>query len=170
MLFFCSCSKLDVRNFIDDMVFKKLFGMNRTQIIGYRRLRTLSQLFFESIPQICLQLRILWVIRMEKKDDDVDYGVDERNIMWSIMFAILHGLLEASILYLDSRALKMTFIQYAIVCLGARVGWIPFNHLIEYDIQQTKINHTDALDDDDAIDYDQIVVYDYDRIQATLLT
>eukprot|EP01083_Nonionella_stella_P089161 248752_1 len=33
-LFFCSCSKLDIRDFIDDMLFKKLFGMNRTQIIG----------------------------------------------------------------------------------------------------------------------------------------
>eukprot|EP01083_Nonionella_stella_P245688 853674_1 len=62
-IYFITFSKLDITNFIDDLVFKNIFGMNKTQIVGYRRLRTLSQLFFESIPQIILQLWILWRIK-----------------------------------------------------------------------------------------------------------
>merc|ERR1712176_351541 len=62
IIFFLSCTKWNISDAMDDWVFKKIFGLNRMQIIGYRRLRTLSQLFFETVPQIFLQLRILWVV------------------------------------------------------------------------------------------------------------
>eukprot|EP01083_Nonionella_stella_P044270 119260_1 len=163
-LFLVSCTKIDIRNFVDDILFKKIFGMNRTQIVGYRRLRTLSQLFFESIPQIGLQFRILWSIKWS--NDPIDYEISETNIMWSIIFAILHLILEASIIYLDSRALKMEFIKYAIVCLGARVGWIPYNHLIEHHIT-TKSEDREYRKD---ITSDMVTVYDYENIQASLMS
>eukprot|EP01083_Nonionella_stella_P077456 211555_1 len=154
-LFIVSCTKLDVRDVIDDVLFKNVFGMNKTQIIGYRRLRTLSQLFFETFLQVVLQLRILYDVRWSGKQN-VEYSITEETLLWSIFFAALHLILEAIIVHLDSRALKMGFTKYAIVCLGARVGWIPYSHLIEKRITQPSTS-------------DDIVVYDYDRIEANVL-
>eukprot|EP01084_Bolivina_argentea_P309595 535552_1 len=87
----------DIRHLIDDYVFKKIFGMNKTEIVGYRRLRTLSQLLFETVPQILLQFRILVAIKL---NDDIDYYIDENTIAWSIGFATLHFLLEYTIITL----------------------------------------------------------------------
>ena len=42
----CNCSQ-KIENLIDEYVFQKFFQMNRVQVVGYRRLRTLSQLLFE---------------------------------------------------------------------------------------------------------------------------
>ena len=38
--------KCDLRDFVDKKVFEDWLSMNRTEIVGYRRLQTLSQLFF----------------------------------------------------------------------------------------------------------------------------
>lgn len=42
-----------------DKIYIVLFGMSDMDIKGFRRLRTISQLSFESFPQILLQIRIL---------------------------------------------------------------------------------------------------------------
>eukprot|EP01084_Bolivina_argentea_P073926 134117_1 len=129
IVFFMSCTKWDIGDVMDDWVFKKIFGLNRMQIIGYRRLRTLSQLFFETIPQIFLQLRILWQLKWANNDTQNQFQIDANSIIWSVGFAILHLIFEAAIISLDSAASQMKFIHYAIVCLGARLDWIPFSHL-----------------------------------------
>eukprot|EP01083_Nonionella_stella_P060839 158657_1 len=133
-VFFISCTQWDIGDVMDDWVFKKIFGLNRMQIIGYRRLRTLSQLFFETIPQIFLQLRILWQIEWAGREND--FAINSEAIMWSVGFAVLHLIFEAAIISLDSAASKMKFIHYAIVCLGARLDWIPFSHLFSKKARQ----------------------------------
>eukprot|EP01084_Bolivina_argentea_P061351 112115_1 len=102
--------------------------MNKTQIVGYRRLRTLSQLFFETMPQILLQLRILL-------DDNNRFKIDVNTLLWSIGLAVAHLFLEGGIIYLDKSAFKMSFMEYALECLGGRVQWFPYKHLINNIIQ-----------------------------------
>lgn len=46
--FFCGFIKVD-RNCID-FVYVKMFGMNSMDILGFHRLRTITQLVFESVP------------------------------------------------------------------------------------------------------------------------
>ena len=41
-----------------DVIYVMLFGMQKMDVIGFRRLRTSCQLTFESLPQILLQIRI----------------------------------------------------------------------------------------------------------------
>ena len=51
-----SCGLIDVTNVEDklDVLYEILFGMTDMDIKGFRRLRTISQLSFESLPQIIL--------------------------------------------------------------------------------------------------------------------
>eukprot|EP01083_Nonionella_stella_P113712 335355_1 len=134
----CNCkydankvSQYDIRDWIDDKIFKQWLDMNRTEIIAYRRLRTLSQLFFETGPQIVLQLRILWVIKWGAGDGNNTFEIDIDALWWSIGLALAHLLLECVFIYLDKCAFKMSFMEYALECLGGRVQWCPFQHLLE---------------------------------------
>jgi predicted nucleotidyltransferase len=56
-----SCGLIDMTNVEEklDVLYEILFGMSDMDIKGFRRLRTISQLSFESLPQIILQCRIL---------------------------------------------------------------------------------------------------------------
>ena len=38
-----SCTTVDIKHWVDDFIFQKILSMNRMEILGYRRLRTLSQ-------------------------------------------------------------------------------------------------------------------------------
>eukprot|EP01083_Nonionella_stella_P089131 248668_1 len=126
----------DIRDWIEVNVFQKLLDMNKSELTGYRRLRTLSQLLFETIPQIGLQLRILYVI---KWSDDIDtynaFKIDVKTLAWSIGFAAGHLLLESGIIYLEKRAFRIPLMQYCLTCLGGRVQWIPFQDEVDILIQ-----------------------------------
>eukprot|EP01084_Bolivina_argentea_P061349 112113_1 len=154
--------------------------MNKTQIVGYRRLRTLSQLFFETMPQILLQLRILL-------DDNNRFKIDVNTLLWSIGLAVAHLFLEGGIIYLDKSAFKLSFMEYALECLGGRVNWIPFsnriNNIIRNQIyicgqddanlrvvsEQTFNPATlDVIDDNyDALKYSSLVL-DYEQILSDI--
>eukprot|EP01084_Bolivina_argentea_P043175 79558_1 len=129
-IFFVTCAKVDISDYMDDFLFKRLLGMSRMQIIGYRRLRTLSQLLFETLPQIILQGYILWY------DDKHSQQLNANEIYISIGVAALHVVLELFIIYLDARASKMSLSHYAVICLGARLNWVPFAHQIRSRIKQ----------------------------------
>ena len=51
-----SCGSVDLTNVEEklDVLYEILFGMSDMDIKGFRRLRTISQLSFESFPQIIL--------------------------------------------------------------------------------------------------------------------
>lgn len=55
------CKKVEFNNlssFIDNS-YSVLFDMTKMEVEGFRRMRTITQLSFESVPQIALQTRIL---------------------------------------------------------------------------------------------------------------
>eukprot|EP01084_Bolivina_argentea_P094316 169555_1 len=129
ILFFLTCFRFEIKkwiNWFDDYVFHKIFGLDRMQVVGYRRLRTLSQLCFESIPQILLQVRILMVAGT---NENQELNIDTFAVILSVAFSLCHLFLEFVVLYLDSSASRMTLTQYCIVCLGARLNWIPYSHI-----------------------------------------
>jgi hypothetical protein len=51
-----TCGLIDLTNIEEklDVLYEILFGMTDMDIKGFRRLRTISQLSFESLPQIIL--------------------------------------------------------------------------------------------------------------------
>ena len=50
MTFLITCCKVDIGDLMESMVFYKVLGISRMELIGYRRLRTLAQLLFETFP------------------------------------------------------------------------------------------------------------------------
>jgi hypothetical protein len=88
-------------------------------VLGIRRLRTIAQTIFESIPQILLQARILQY--------GASYlGVDSETLILSLAAASLHFMLEIMMLYYESTACKTSVVYYSVVCLNGRLNWVPF--------------------------------------------
>ena len=56
LIHFFSCGKFNFTRMLDstDVIYEKVFDMKRLDVNGFRRLRTISQLVFESFPQIIL--------------------------------------------------------------------------------------------------------------------
>eukprot|EP01083_Nonionella_stella_P083619 231271_1 len=75
------------------------------------------------MPQIVLQIRILSVA-------ESSFRIDTQTLSLSIGLAVCHLILEGGIIFLDKSAFQMHFMQYSLECLGGRVQWTPFQHLI----------------------------------------
>ena len=113
-LFLLTFGKINIANIAEDYFFTKLLGMTRMELIGYRRLRTISQILFESIPEIFIQLRILAVMNENNSnnsgDDAENYGVTNENLYFSILFAGLHMFFEGLMIYLIVNQVNALFI------------------------------------------------------------
>eukprot|EP01084_Bolivina_argentea_P304714 526338_1 len=144
-------SDYDIRDYLDEAIFQNIFKMNKTEIVGYRRLRTIAQLIFESIPQILLQIRILWVIQENKQtsaaENDV-FEIDVNTIIWSVSLALTHLLFEVGIISLDKIAFRTGLLQYCLICLGGRVEWVPFQNLIEDIVENQVYIYRDGNDEE----------------------
>ena len=80
---------------------------------------------FETCPSLILQIRILSVIGIDRK-----LGVSTEALILSIFFALLHIFMEGMIIKLDSSACHLSMYQYCIVCMNARLSWIPYANIL----------------------------------------
>ena len=64
LLLLITCKKVNLSYLSDHIndIYVLLFDMTNMDIAGFRRLRTISQLSFESLPQILLQTRIYFYV------------------------------------------------------------------------------------------------------------
>lgn len=62
VLRFITCGLIDLSclNRALEKSYEFLFEMQKLEVAGFRRMRTISQLTFESLIQFCLQVRMLW--------------------------------------------------------------------------------------------------------------
>ena len=79
------------------------------------------------MPQLALQATILY--------GGNSTGIDEFSLYISVLFAVFHLLFEGTIILLDSKACKISFFQYSLQCLGARLDFIPFGDLFAFQLQ-----------------------------------
>ena len=129
-LYLLTFGNVSVAHIAEDYFFTKVLGLTRMELIGYRRLRTLSQLLFETFPQIVLSAIIISTINNSDRNSDAFKGINENALYVSVLFALLHVLFEGMMIYLDSRACYIPFWQYAIICLNARLNWVPYSHIL----------------------------------------
>ena len=133
-----------------DKTFNTLFGMQKMDVEGFRRLRTSSQFSFETIPQIILQIRILlnlWGNQTELES----LGISITAISVSITFAVMHACLEAQFINLEAKANKTSLLHYLIICFNGRFGYVPFSH---YFVRDSHINDE--------------IVFDFDNISSSV--
>ena len=71
-------------------------------------------------------------------------GVSEVTILWSILFAVAHLIVEWLIIRIESNAADTSFMHYTIICLTGRFGWIPFSEKFEkYTIDENERGQND---------------------------
>ena len=97
------------------VIAQKLFNMSYMDVQGFRLQRTILQVQLESIPQILLQLIIYLQLG---KDNDLD--IDSAAILSSLIFAVIHVIVELISIYVESKTSGNTFIQYMIACFNGR--------------------------------------------------
>ena len=84
-----------------------------------------------------------------EQSENVDISLE--SLYFSVLFALLHTFMEGCILYLDSRACMIGLEQYAIICLNARLSWVPFSNLLLFG------NKKESLKIDYFLSYENIV-------------
>ena len=91
---------------------------------GFKRQKTVGQLMFETIPQVILQGLIVFNIGMQLEGT----SLSSNDLYLSISAAVINSIGQIGRLYLEARAVEESFIQYALICMMGRVGWVPFRH------------------------------------------
>jgi len=111
-----------------DSSYEIMFEMQKLDVAGFRRMRTISQLTFETFIQTLLQVRMLMYFNNKVDTSGVqEFDVSVTAIVVSLFLALLHGLLEAIFLAMEAQASKTSFINYCIICFNGRFGWVPYN-------------------------------------------
>ena len=106
-----------------------LFGMQQMDVVGFRRLRTVSQLTFETFPQILLQAYIYYKLRDdEATKDQLDISTDA--IAISIILGLLHCLAEILFIYQEKYANRTTVMHYTLICFNGKFGFVPFTGIL----------------------------------------
>ena len=136
---FLTFGKLDCTQMIEklDKVYEIMFEMQKLDVAGFRRMRTITQLTFETFLQLTLQGRML--LYFSNNEGGKDLGVDLTALVVSLLLSTSHALIEACFLYMEARASKTSFLNYCIICFNGRFGWVPYNdHLMKTQIESGK--------------------------------
>lgn len=113
-----SCGRLRVPDCVLSPVSRLLsytLGLTKMEIEGYRRLRTLSQLIFESFPQIFLQMHVVLAYRGRYMRET---GITLHEIAASIAFAFFHLAVSLWVLWAEARTTRTSILHYAMICLS----------------------------------------------------
>ena len=115
---------------IQDSIFYWVFNMRKNDIEGFRRARNISQLLFETIPQLVLQTRMLFWI-WNNPDNRLAKLQIETQLMTSIASGVVHALMESFQICHEAKAARLGVLQYGVVCLNGRFDWLPYEELIQ---------------------------------------
>lgn len=100
-----TCGLLDL-SFLTRMIdqsYEIMFEMQKLDVAGFRRMRTISQLTFETFIQFLLQVRMLLYFQQKKTGEGIDeFGVSVTAIFVSLLLASIHGILEAIFLAMEA--------------------------------------------------------------------
>jgi heme/copper-type cytochrome/quinol oxidase subunit 4 len=75
--------------------------MTKSQVSGFRRMRTITALMFETVVQLMVQFSIFSYFYQDIEAAE-EFGVSFSAIILSIIFATLHAVLETFLLYCES--------------------------------------------------------------------
>ena len=128
-----TCGHLSLRYISNmlDQTYGNIFGMQKMDVEGFRRMRTICQLTFESLIQLILQVRMLIYFKRLHDEQSVEQmGVSIESLIISIALSLLHTALECIFMYMESKASLMSFLNYTIICFNGRFGWVPFNNFL----------------------------------------
>ena len=104
-------------------------------------------MLFETLIQVVLQVRMLIFFKRHNIENPGAVGVSVDDILLSLVLALLHAVLEGVSLGLEAQASKMSFVNYCMVCLNGRFGWVPYNEfLVKKSQEATQLSEKIQLD------------------------
>ena len=122
LIFLITATRVNIGSWMEDRFFRRFLGISRMELVGYRR------------------LRMLYIL-----GDNGTVDISYQSLYYSLLFAFLHILMEGSIIYLDSKACHLELIDYGVICLFARLQWVPFVNILiglsKQSIMKMKLNH-----------------------------
>lgn len=120
----------------------------------------MTQLLFESVPQILLQARVVYWLEQNPQEKE-SLGINMHVVYGSIACAVLHAGIEIIYVTKEAMAFKTTVWHYAIVCMNGRFGWVPYTDKMT----STRRSIATVIQGSDS-DIKQ-EIYDYDNIGSS---
>ena len=121
------CCRIKSLNSLIDGSYERLFQMKPHEVVGFRRMRTITQMIFESVIQLGVQIHMLIYVSLYVVDEDkADFEVNMTSILISVALAVAHILLEYVLLSYEAKACMTNVSNYAIACFNGKFGWVPF--------------------------------------------
>lgn len=103
--------------------------MQTMDVQGFKCQRTILQLQLESIPQIFFQIYLLFRIeQLQAQGDKFSINVSPNTVVFSLITAIFHVILEFFKIYLESTTSETKLLRYLVACYSARQGWVPLEN------------------------------------------
>ena len=103
-LFKAGCG-IDCLNSFIDGTYEFLFQMKSHEVSGFRRMRTITQVIFETLIQFAVQIHMLiYAAHFSPGEGQDDFGVDLTSILCSVALAVGHLLLEYVQLSYEAKA------------------------------------------------------------------
>lgn len=126
-----------ISSFINDS-YDYIFSMKKHEVAGFRRMRTITQLTFEGLIQLFVQIQILLYF-YPNPEDAGDVGVKAYEVILSITIAFVHLFLQVFQVLLETWACETNFLTYWVVCVTGRFGWAPYIDTMQTEnIRKTK--------------------------------
>ena len=121
------CCKTECLYDVIDGSYERMFQMKPHEVSGFRRMRTITQMMFETFIQLGVQIHMLIYVTLYVADDNkADFGVDMTSILLSVALAVAHINLEYVQLSYEAKACKTSMTYYSIACFNGKFGWVPF--------------------------------------------
>eukprot|EP01084_Bolivina_argentea_P191475 328902_1 len=111
------------------------FGMSRMNWISFQKQKMISQLSFETFPQVILQCLLYFSIIPGIELT----GITDDDLILSICSAGVNSVFQLIQLYAESIAVDESFIGYSLHCITAKFSWVPFVHKI-YNYNKTVVD------------------------------
>eukprot|EP01083_Nonionella_stella_P128720 390097_1 len=128
-------------------IIAKDLGMDRMSFEGFKIQKSISQILFETIPQVTLQLLLIFDVIPGKELA----GITSLELRISIACAVFNFIIQISKLYIESVAVNERFVVYCLNAMMGRVSWVPFRlkvvklarhlaytHENEYQVQKSR--------------------------------
>ena len=94
---------------------------------GIKRQKAVGQLMFETIPQLTVNIVIVFVIfNSDNNRFSKDITITINDIILSIISALLNSTFQLLRIYFESKVCEETLTSYLMHCLMARIDFIPF--------------------------------------------
>ena len=136
-MLFLSFGKIKMQCYheIQDRIFYWVFNMRKNDIEGFRRARNISQLLYETIPQVALQTRMIFWIWNNPENRLAKLDI-KNQLIASIASGVVHALMELFQIYHEAAAADLGVLQYGVVCLNGRFDWLPYEEVIQSAIME----------------------------------